>query len=72
MQPATAPGWLPPAASGSTNRQLVIAVLGLALYMGLMIVGFYLGVCWVQNAIGELTLSVRELKALVQLKLGPG
>jgi hypothetical protein len=71
MQPATAPGWdLATTVNSAHNRQLVVVLLGVSLYVGLMIVGFYLGVCWLQNSLGELTLSVRELKTLVQIKLG--
>jgi hypothetical protein len=45
-----------------------VALIGLALYVGLLTVGFYLGVCWLQNSMGELTLAVRELKTLLVLK----
>jgi len=71
MQPATAPGWQPPPTPyypSGQNRSLLVALIGLALYVGLLTVGFYLGVCWLQNSMGELTLAVRELKTLLVLK----
>ena len=66
MHPATAPLW---EATTQNNRQLIVSLIGVVLYAGLMIVAFYLGVCWLQNALGELTLSVKELEHEVRLVL---
>ena len=77
MQAPTAPGWTetPVVAVAAARRRewghpvhLAVALSGIALYLGLMIVGFYLGVCWLQNSMGDLTLAVRELKTLLTLK----
>ena len=67
MHPATVPLW----EATHNNRQLILALLGVVLYAGLMIVAFYLGVCWLQNALGDLTLSIHELQHDVQLVLKP-
>lgn len=79
MQQATAPTWDPnssnsviaqaviPNSHHFYNRQLIVIVISLTLYVGIMIVGFYLGVCWIQNSLGELNLSVRELKNQISL-----
>lgn len=69
MHPPTAPGWeaAPPSRSSSASYlYLVVALISVGLYAGIMIVGFYLGVCWVQHAINELTLAVRELKTQIK------
>jgi hypothetical protein len=82
MQAPTAPGWTetPVVAVAAARRRewghpvhLAVALSGIALYLGLMIVGFYLGVCWVQHALNELTLSVRDLKNdLIALRSNKG
>ena len=79
MQPPSAPGWesaVPVApvshstrSSSSSVVYFVLALLGITLYLGLRIVGFYLGVCWMQHALNELTLSVRDLKSDVSTVL---
>ncbi len=40
-------------------------VIGMV-YAALMVLAFYVGVCWMQTALGQLTLSVQELKNEIQ------
>lgn len=75
MQPATAPTW----DSNNNNREqqqtvnhfhhgkqpFIIALIGLTLYIALMVIGFFLGVCWIQNSLSEMTTAIRELKAQI-------
>lgn len=48
------------------RHQTVILVTTCMLYSAIVAVAFYLGVCWLQNNLNELTLSIDALKGEVQ------
>ena len=67
----------PTAPSAATPEQALLLLLlqhrrrsvgwwaALLLYGGLNVVAFYLGVCWLQMRLGEVTLALHELKQAV-------